>query len=133
MIRHLLCALLVGPAIACAQQVSCPLTIDEGGIEVKAPSGWRGSSSLAHLGSAGMMSGNPRQLGYLVPTTIKKSNGRDVDFWTFDKGEEKWLWCGYGREVIQLTKRMNDMATRCEMKGKEERPGVYIEITLVCK
>lgn len=53
--------------------------------------------------------------------------------WRFEKGEEKWLWCGYGREVIQLAKRMNDVATKCEMTGKEERPGVYIEIRLVCK
>lgn len=133
MIRHLLCALLAAPAITCAQTVSCPLTIAEGTVDVKAPIGWQASSALAHLGSAGMTRGHPRQLGYLVPTTAKKAKGRDIDFWTFDKGEEKWLWCGYGREVIQLTKRMDDRATRCEMTGKEDRPGVYIEITLICK
>lgn len=40
-------------------------------MNVKAPAGWQASSSLAHLGSAGMIRGNPRQLGYLVPTTTK--------------------------------------------------------------
>jgi hypothetical protein len=132
MMRSLLFGLLVAPAIGCAQQVSCPLTVKEGMVNVKAPVGWQASSSLAHLGSAGMTRGNPRQLGYLVPTATKKANGRDIDSWTFAKGEEKWLWCGYGRETIQLAKRMNDATTRCEMTGREERPGVYAEITLVC-
>lgn len=80
-----------------------------------------------------MMRGNPRGLGYLVPESTKKLQGGNVDSWSFDKGGEKWLWCGYGREVIQLSKRMNDAATRCEMTGKEERSGVYLETTLVCK
>lgn len=133
MMRLLLCTLLTAPIIACAQQVSCPLTINEGTVEVRAPAGWQASSSLAHLGSAGMTRGNPRRLGYLIPEATRTLKGGAVDSWHFDKGEEKWLWCGYGREVIQLAKRMNDAATVCEMTGKEERPGVYIEITLVCK
>ena len=130
--RLLLCGLLATP-IACAQQVSCPLTIHEGAVEVNAPSGWQASSSLAHLGSAGMTRGNPRRLGYLVPEATRNLKDGAVDSWRFAKGEEKWLWCGYGREVIQLAKRMSDAATKCEMTGKEERPGVYTEITLVCK
>ena len=131
--RLLFCGLLAVPTWACAQQVSCPLTINEGTVEVRAPTGWQASSSLAHLGSAGMTRGHPRRLGYLVPEPTRKVKGRANDSWQFDKGEEKWLWCGYGREVIQLAKRMNDAATKCEMTGKEERPGVYLEITLVCK
>lgn len=131
--RLLFCGLLAVPTWACAQQVSCPLTIDEGTVEVRAPAGWQASSSLAHLGSAGMTRGHPRRLGYLVPEATRKVKGRATDSWQFDKGEEKWLWCGYGREVIQLAKRMNDAATKCEMTGKEERPGVYAEITLVCQ
>ena len=101
--RILLC-LLAWPMVACAQQASCPLTIDEGTIDVKPPLGWEASSSLAHLSSAGMIRGNPRQLGYLVPTTTKKGKSRGVDSWHCDKGEDKWRWCGYGREVIQLAK-----------------------------
>lgn len=131
--RLLLCGLLTAPILACAQQVSCPLTINEGAVEVRAPTGWQASSSLAHLGSAGMTRGNPRRLGYLIPEATRKAKGGAIDSWNFSKGEEKWLWCGYGREAIQLAKRMNDAATKCEMTGKEERSGVYVEITLVCK
>ncbi|MBZ2208452.1 hypothetical protein I4X03_014395 [Massilia sp. R798] len=68
-----------------------------------------------------------------MPEATRNAKGGTIDSWRFAKGEEKWLWCGYGREVIQLAKRMNDAATECEMTGKEERPGVYVEITLVCK
>lgn len=132
--KRVLLLALASPAVALAQQVSCPLTLSEGSIKVeRAPAGWHGFSRLARLQSAGMMYGHPSQFGYLIPSDSKKLKGGTVDTWEFRAGDEKWLWCGYGSEVIQLAKRMDDSATRCSITGKEERPGVYSEIMAVCK
>lgn len=133
MMRALLCCLLAAPVVTYAQQVSCPLTLPEGSIEAKPPNGWRASTSLVHLGSAGMIRGDPRMIGYLIPNATKESRGVTVDTWMFEKGEEKWLWCGYGMEAIQLAKRMHDAATRCEITAKEKRRGVYADVTIICR
>lgn len=134
MMRPLLCCLLLAPTFAAAQQVSCPLTLPENSIKVEqAPDGWLATSNLARLSSAGMLSGHPSRIGYLVPNSTKKAKGSAVDTWAFQPGEEKWLWCGYGSEVIQLAKRMDDKATHCTITGKEDRHGWIVEITVVCK
>lgn len=132
--RRLFFALMMAPTIAAAQQVSCPLTLPEGSVKVeRAPANWVGSTHLAHLSSAGMMTGHPSRLGYMIPSSAKKTKGGAADIWEFQAGEEKWFWCGYGSGVIELAKRMDDNTTRCTITGKEERRGVYAEVTAVCK
>lgn len=126
-------ATLLASAQVAAQQVTCPLKIDEGAIQVTQPPGWRATASIAHLISAGMMSGPPERLGYLIPSkTVERKNGA-TDTWYFKAGGEKWLWCGYGAETVRLYRRMDDAATKCEITGKLERPRVYLEMVATCK
>lgn len=71
------------------------------------------------------MRGHPNLMQYLVPSGSKKSKGGGSVWWEFDAGEEKWLLCTYGTDAVQIAKRMDDAATRCELTWKEERRGVY--------
>jgi hypothetical protein len=122
-------ALFLLPSEALAQQVSCPETMPQGSVEVAhAPSGWLGSSpSLARLDGGGMMRGHPKDIGYLRPE-IRKGLAR----YTFDAGEEKWLYCSYGA-AVQLAKRMDDKATRCELSSTKDQAGALAAITAVCR
>jgi hypothetical protein len=70
---------------------------------------------------------------YLVPAASKKVKGRSASTWSFDPGEEKWLYCSYGRAAVQLAKRMDDKATMCEVTAKLERKDVITSITVVCR
>ena len=80
-----------------------------------------------------MLSGNPTQLGYLVPSGSKTIKGGETSTWNFDPGEEKWLYCTYGRMAIQLSKRMDDKARTCAVTAKLERKDVITSITAVCQ
>lgn len=80
-----------------------------------------------------MLFDDPERLGYLIPNkTVVRKNGA-TDTWEFQAGQEKWLWCGYGAETVRLFKRMDDAATKCEITGREERRGLYLEMTATCK
>lgn len=131
----LVLVLVLAPAIAAAQRVSCPLVLPEGSIEVThPPAGWLGSSpSLARLGGGGVMSGHPKQMQYLAPAATKKVKNSRLVTWHFDTGEEKWLWCSYGTIAVQIAKRLDDAATECTLTVKEERPGVIADMTVSCK
>lgn len=123
------------PVFAAAQTVSCPPSIDEGSISVaRAPAGWLATSpSLVRLDGGGMLSANPKQMQYLVPGGSKKVKGGEASSWTFEPGEEKWLYCTYGNMAIQLAKRMDDKATACEVAVKRESRQVITSITAVCR
>lgn len=129
--------LLLGmlPAMSTAQTVKCPELIPEASIEVtRPPAGWLATSpSLVRLDGGGMLSGHPTQMGYLVPGASKKTKGGETSTWKFDPGEEKWLFCTYGRMAVQFAKRMDDKATTCEVTAKLERKDVITSITAVCK
>jgi hypothetical protein len=133
--RSLLLLLAGLPALAAAQTVTCPESIPETAIEVKrAPAGWLATApSLVRLDGGGMLSGNPKEMQYLVPGGSKKVKGGSASTWTFDAGEEKWLYCTYGRMAVQLSKRMDDKATMCEVTAKLERKDVITSITAVCR
>ncbi len=129
-------ALMATPMLSHAQrEESCPLLLPEGAIMVaRPPAGWiPGPKSLVRLTGAGVMSGPPERMGYLVPSGDKKIKGGHMTTFVFDPGEEKWLWCEYGTAATHIAKRMDDAATRCELTSKEERRGVYSEVKVVCK
>jgi hypothetical protein len=130
-----LALLLALPAVAVAQTASCPLTMPQGSVGVvHAPPGWYGfSPSLARLDGGGMMSGPPKQMGYLVPASTRKTKSGGVASWQFEAGEEKWLYCSYGTDAIQVAKRMDDKATECTVTSREERKGAIVELTAACK
>jgi hypothetical protein len=132
--RRAAALLAILPAIAAAQTASCPLTLPEGSVAVvREPNGWLGSSpSSARLDGGGMLSGHPKEMQYLVPDGSRKVKGGSTT-WTFQSGQEKWLYCVYGTSAIQIAKRMDDKATRCLVTRKEERQGVVVEMTAVCK
>jgi hypothetical protein len=134
MMRALILALLT-PAVAVAQTVSCPLTLEEGSIVVaRPPAGWLGTSpSLARLTAGGVMRGHPTLMQYLVPNGSRKVKGGSVISWEFDAGDEKWLWCSYGTNALQVAKRMDDPATLCEVTVKEARRGVISEMIAECR
>jgi hypothetical protein len=133
--KALILALLAAPALASAQRESCPLLLPEGGIVVaRPPTGWTaGPESLVRLSGAGVKRGPAQGFAYLVPNGDRKINGGYVTTYEFDAGEEKWLWCEYGTAATQIAKRMGNAATKCEVTSKEERRGVYTEVTAVCK
>jgi hypothetical protein len=130
-----LALILLLPSVAFAQKASCPPTMPQGSVDVvRAPPGWHGfSPSLARLDGGGMMSGPPSQMGYMVPASTRKTKGGGASNWQFAVGEEKWLYCSYGTDAIQVAKRMDDKATECTVISREERKGVIMELTAVCK
>lgn len=127
--------LALAPGLSSAQQESCPLLLPEGAITVaRPPAGWiPGPKSLVRITGAGVMSGPPHGMAYLVPAGDKKIKGGHVTTFVFQAGEEKWLWCEYGTAATHITKRMGDAATSCELTTKEERRGVFSEVKVVCR
>jgi hypothetical protein len=135
MMRVLFLVLVVTPVVVAAQTVACPEAVPGASVEVKQPpAGWVASSPvLLRLDGGGMVSGDPKQMQYLVPASSKKMKGDAVSTWNFDPGEQKWLYCTYGRMAIQLSKRMDDEATRCDVTVRRERQGAISGITAVCR
>lgn len=135
MMRALILATLVAPALATAQGVTCPLLLPGRAVEVThAPAGWLGSSNgPARLTGGGMMSGQPSQLGYDKPAQISKVKGARVSTWSFAAGEEKWFYCAYGSTAIQLSRRLDYAATECSVVAKDDKLGGLAEITATCK
>jgi hypothetical protein len=125
---------LLLPALAFAQSADCPLMLPQGSIEVpRPPVGWIGSSpTLAKLTGGGVMSGHPKLMQYLVPDETKKIKGGSRTTWRFQPGEEKWLYCTYGTQAVQIAKRMDDKASQCTVVWREEG-GEVIGMTAVCK
>jgi hypothetical protein len=133
---RVLSLILLVPAVALGQTVSCPSVLPQGSVEVvRTPPGWFGfSPSQSRLDGGGMMSGPPQQMAYLVPASSRKVKGAGIATgWQFAAGEEKWLYCTYGTNAIQVAKRMDDKTTECTMTSREERKGVIAELTAVCK
>lgn len=132
--RHALWLLALAHSLAVAQQVSCPESLAEGATAItRAPVGWTPSTSLARLSSAGMMSGPPDKIAYLVPSSTVTRRKQSIDTWAFRSGDEKWLWCGYGAESLQLARRMDDKATECKLTGSRDKHGHLERISLRCK
>jgi hypothetical protein len=133
--RHLIALCACVPALAFGQKASCPITLPQGSVAVvRAPQGWLGfSPSLARIDGAGMMSGPPKEIGYLVPSGTRKTQRGTISTWTFSAGEEKWLYCSYGTSAVQIGKRMDDSATVCELSYKKDEHGNIGEMVAVCK
>jgi hypothetical protein len=129
-----LALVLAAPALAVAQTATCPDSVPEGAVEVKrAPEGWVASSpGVLRLDGGGMMSGDPRQMQYLVPASSRKILGGGTSIWNFDRGEQKWLYCTYGKMAVQLAKRMDDNATSCEVTVKRAHKEAILGIMAFC-
>jgi hypothetical protein len=125
----LLAVFIALPLLAYAE--SCPLTLPQDALTVRAPPGWRGySPSLTRLTGFGMMGGDPPSMRYLVPTASRKS----AVTWRFARGEEKWLYCTYGgSSVIQISKRMQDAASECTIISRETKRDGITEMSARCR
>jgi hypothetical protein len=134
MMRALWIALLAAPALA-APPVSCPLTLPQEAVEVKAPAGWRGhSSSFVRLTGYGMMAGPPESMTYLVPHRTRNLKNGAATTWVFAPEDEKWLYCTYdGSSAIQISRRMDEASTECELSYKKSKFGGIGEMTAVCR
>lgn len=135
MMRLLALFLAAAPTLAVAQPVSCPESLPENAVEVKrVPEGWVASSpGVIRLDGGGMMSGDPKQMQYLVPASSKKARGGGASTWNFDRGEQKWLYCTYGKMAVQLAKRMDDKSTSCEVTVKHGQKDAIVAITAICR
>jgi hypothetical protein len=124
----LLAACTAMPLLAYAE--SCPLTLPQDALTVRAPSGWHGySPSLMRLSGFGMMGGDPESMTYLVPAASLKG----ATTWRFTRGEEKWLYCTYGGSSVQISKRLEDGATECTVRHKETRRDGITEAVADCR
>lgn len=114
---------------------SCPLVLQKEAVEVRAPAGWAGySPSIMRLTGYGMMAGPPQSMTYLVPGGSKKAKGRSSSTWGFAGGDEKWLYCTYdGGGAIQISKRMPDAATECELSHKKDEFGSIADMRADCR
>ena len=135
MMRRLILLAGAMPVLVTAQTIQCPQALPEGSIEIRqAPEGWHASSPTAvRLDGGGMLSEDPKKMQYLVPSNSRKVKGGGTSIWSFDPGEQKWVYCTYGRMAVQLAKRMDDQATTCQVTVKYERKDVVAEITAVCR
>jgi hypothetical protein len=133
MIRVLLA--MMAPAVALAQTASCSQDLPENSITAtKVPAGWVAASpNGARLSGGGMLSGNPKEMNYLVPASWKKVRGGSSSTWKFTAGEEKWFYCAYGRATIELSKRMDDKATTCIVASKDDDAGALGNLTVTCR
>ena len=130
--RALLLAFLALPA-AGAEPVSCPLTLPADALTVRAPTGWHGSSPmLLRLTGGAVIRGHPDGLGYLVPFKSTLSKQGSIQTFVFEPGEERWLWCSYGRGSPQLAKRLTNEGTECTVTRKESKSEGVTAITAKC-
>ena len=132
---RLLALFLAAPTLAIAQTATCPEALPEGAVEVKrAPQGWVASSpGVIRLDGGGMMSGDPKQMQYLVPAGSKKVRGGGASTWNFDRGEQKWLYCTYGKMAVQLARRMDDKSTTCEVTVRHGQKDAIVGILASCR
>lgn len=122
-------------AAVAAQKTSCPLVLQKETVTVHAPAGWQGySSSIMRLTGYGMMAGPPESMTYLVPADSKKQNGINKTAWSFEGGGEKWLYCTYdGSSAIQISRRLDDKTTRCEVSSKTGKMGSIEVADIECR
>lgn len=86
---------------------SCPLSLQEDALTVRAPAGWRGyTPSPMKLTGFGMMGGDPQSMTYLVPEASSKTKSGGKITWRH--GSEMWLFCTYDdSSAIQISKRLS--------------------------
>lgn len=127
--------LILAAALAAPATASCPMTLPQGVVAVRAPAGWHGYAPppFVRLTSFGMMAGPPESMTYLVPDASVKRTKRSST-WRFAAGEEKWLYCAYDDSAaIQISKPLDSAATECTITYKETKRDGITAMTAVCK
>lgn len=101
-------------------RISCPLTLEPGSVQGKAPAGWRfAMPQAAPLTVAGMLHGPPEESGYLVPEENRETgrDGRWMQRWRFEQPHwyPTFVYCGYGggRGPLQLFYPIPKATTEC--------------------
>ena len=126
----------VMPVMTTAAELSanCPLTLEAEAVSVRAPAGYIGSLPReVRLSAGGVMRGPPNSMGYLIPSSTKKSKAVTTQTYVFDEGNEKWLWCTYGDSPLQLAKRLSDAATVCTVAFEENKHGNIVRLDVTCR
>jgi hypothetical protein len=115
--------------------LTCPAVLDQSAVTVRAPAGWQGySPGIMRLTGYGMMAGPPESMTYLVPAADRKAKGRAASVWKFAGGDEKWLYCTYdGSAAIQISRRVSDAATQCELSHRRNQYGSIADMQVTCK
>lgn len=112
---------------------SCPMTLAADALSVRAPAGWHGSApTFLRLTGSGVMRGHPDEKGYLVPDSTHSEGGRRTVSFSFDPGDEKWLWCVYGTGSPQLAKRLSDAANQCNVSTRRSKTGSIEQMEVTC-
>lgn len=126
---------MMAPTVALAQTASCPLALPENSIAaMKVPPGWVAASpNGARLSGGGMLSGEPKEMQYLVPASSKRAPAGGSSTWKFAAGEEKWFFCAYGGQTVELSRRMDDKATTCVATSRRDEVGALVELTAACR
>jgi hypothetical protein len=123
---------LAMPAIVLAEPIACPTMLSGAGV-IEAPAGWRAlPPASVRLVGGGLMRGDPGRQAYLRGND-KRTPGGSTSISEFEAGEEKWLWCGYGRGEIQIAKRLPDAATVCTVTHKEIKGEGVTSLQAVCR
>lgn len=125
--------LILAAALAAPATASCPMTLPQWTVAVRAPAGWHGYAppSFVRLTGFGIMASPPESKAYLVPSASTK---RTIT-WRFAGGEEKWLFCTYDDSAaIQISRRLDaDAAKECTITYKETKQEGITAMTAVCK
>jgi hypothetical protein len=112
----------------------CPLGLPGAAVTINVP-GWTGyAPPLMRLTGYGMMLGPPESMTYLIGEGTSRRKGRSVSVWRFNPGEEKWLYCTYDRSgAIQISKRLEDSATECELSHRPDKYGHFTDMVVACR
>lgn len=108
---------------------TCPSRLGSSATKPGAPvADWITTPQQMHLEAAGMSFGPPESEKYNIP--VENTKTRQV--FVFDKGDgQRWFWCGYGG--AQLSRRLDDRATRCTITYKTKRPENNLSATVLCE
>lgn len=119
-------------AIGADNSTPCPLTMPAEAITVHAPHGWTGATpSFLRLNRGGLMFGPPAKMAYLVPDKSKSTPTKTVLTFSFDEGDEKWLYCTYS-DAVQLARRLPDAATECTVTSVKNTYGGFDQMSAKC-
>jgi hypothetical protein len=134
--RLLVPLLILLTSSALAEPIACPIMLDDGSARVvRYPRGWEPVPAQGvRLSSGGLIRGRPSDWGYLRPVRTVKTAAGGTASNDFARGEEKWLWCGYGGAgALQIAKRLPDAATICTVTHKESKLAGITELSAACR
>ncbi len=124
----LLTVKLLLPLYAFAE--TCPSTLPQDALTIRAPSGWLGYvPQPMRLTGFGLMGGEPASMTYLKPEAANKTKRGGTIAWRH--GGEKWLACTYDDSAaIQISRRI-DGGEACHA-AYTKKYGAIVSLKVTC-